>query len=145
MLNDIWAHDRDWSAIIQVGFVNHASSAKIGVVDGSHGRRDATNRRVADGLLGILHLSGLVADDCSNVLAVTAGIGDGLIVLHGQVFTFLAFEIVVDIGDGRRNFKDDEDVRAQIEDLLGNVVVDAGNKRNHRDHGGYSDNHAEQR
>ena len=43
------------------------------------------------------------------------------------------------------SFGDDEDVRSQIEDLLGNVAVDAVDERHYGDDRGHANHHAQQR
>src|SRR6202044_618313 len=45
----------------------------------------------------------------------------------------------------RRHLGDDEDVGAQIENLMRHVIVDPGNESHHCDHGSNTDHHSEQR
>ena len=52
----------------------------------------------------------------------------------------LAVEKLVDVGDHGRDFADDENVRAEVENFLRHVAIDAvdesdyGNNRSHADH-----------
>ena len=67
-----------------------------------------------------------------------------LIILECQFFAFLAFEIVVHIGDCRRHFENNEDIRAQVKHLLRHIIVDTGDERDHGDYGSYANDHAQQ-
>ena len=74
-----------------------------------------------------------------------AGLQHRLVVLHGQVFAFLALEQLVDVGDHGRDFADDENIGAEIEDFLCNVSIDAIDERHYGDHRGHADDNSEQR
>src|SRR5580658_7364278 len=74
-----------------------------------------------------------------------AGVCHSLVVLYRQVLALLSLQEVVHVGDGGRNFEDQENVRTQIEYLLGHVVVDTGDEGDDGDNGSHSDDDAEQR
>src|SRR5436853_7933086 len=69
---------------------------------------------------------------------------DGLIVVHSQILALLAFEKLVDVGDDGTDFADDENVSAEIKDLLCHVSIDAVDKRNHSDDSRYANHHSKQ-
>ena len=144
MIDNVGTHHCDRSPIIQIRLIQHPARTEIGIINGRHRRSDAAHGCVADGLLGVLDVAGLVANHGTDVCAMTAGIGNRLIILHGQVFPLLALEEVVDVGDGRRNLENDENVGSQIEDFLGHVIVDPGDEGDHGNYGRYSDDYTEQ-
>ena len=79
----------------------------------------------------------------TNIFAAPAARRYSLIVLHVEVFALFALQVVIHVGDGGGNFEDEENIRAQVEDLLRHVIVDAGDEGDHSDHGSHSDHYAE--
>ena len=70
---------------------------------------------------------------------------DGFIVVPVKLFAFLKFEEVVDVGDDGGLIGDAENVRAEIEDLGGNVLIGAVDEADDGDDGGNADDHADKR
>ena len=137
---DVRADDRHRGPALEVSFVEHAAGLQIHVKDRRHGRRQALYPSVANGLFVIFHMPIQITQRRANVQAVLACLQDRPVILHVEVFALFAFQKVVNIGDGRGDFEDNEHVGAESEDPLGNVPVDAvheGDYRNHRRHADY--------
>ena len=67
------------------------------------------------------------------------GFQHGLVILHVEIFPFLALKKLIDIGHHRRHLADDEYISAQIEYLLRHVAIDSVHKGNHGDYRSYTD------
>ena len=130
--------------IVQVGRVDHSTRAQVSVINGSHRGRDASHRSIADRLLGKFHMSGLVAENRAHILAMAARVCNYLIVLHGQIFSLFPLEEVIHVRNRRGDLKDDENIGAEIKNLLRHVVVDPRNERDHSDHSRHPNHHSKQ-
>src|SRR5216117_1058310 len=64
--------------------------------------------------------------------AVRASLSHRMVILHGEVLAFLAFQELINIRDDRTDFADDENVGAEIENLLGYVAIDSVDERDNR-------------
>src|SRR5579864_5724470 len=74
-----------------------------------------------------------------------ASIGDHLVIFHFQILAFLGFQKVLDVRLYRGHLAHDEDVGTEIEDFLGDVVVNAGDEGDNGDDRSYTDDDTQKR
>ena len=144
IVHNVGPNDGHIGTVGLIIIVKHAARSQVHIENGSHGRRQSSYPGVADGLLSIFDVTAWIEGRRPEHHAMPAFLEDGLIVVHSQILALLAFEKLVDVGDDGTDFTDDENVSAQIKDLLCHVSIDAVDKGNHSDDGGYSNYHSEQ-
>ena len=112
--------------------------------DFRHLVRKSDDVRIGEIVRAVFHLADL-ARIGGNGHAALAVVADRLVVVEVEFPALLARFPLVDVRNDRRRAIDHEDVRAQIEDLFGHVVVQAVHEAHDGDHGHHADHHAQQR
>ena len=144
IVHDVGANHAHLRTVFLIVFVEHAAGGEIEIKNRRHRGSQPPYPGVGDGLLLVSYVPAGVDGRSPNHGAVLAGLEHRLVVLHGQVFALLAFEKLVNVGDDGSHFADDENISAQIEDLLRHVAVDSVDEGDHGDHGSHADHHAQQ-
>src|SRR2546427_1238252 len=121
IVHNVGPNDGQIGTVGLIIIVKHAARSQIHIENGSHGRRQSSYPGVADGLLSIFDVTAGIEGRRPEHHAMPAFLEDGLIVVHSQILALLAFEKLVDVGDDGTDFTDDENVSAQIKDLLCHV------------------------
>ena len=120
-------------------------SVEIEVVDAVHAGRPAADDCVGTIQLGVFHIAvgqtGPMRPRSCRPRNLRARPDSP----PAYVFALQAVEVFVDVGNGVGGLVDDEDVGAEIEDLLCDVAVDAVHKGDDRDQRRHRDHDAEQR
>ena len=106
-------------------------------------RSETTHPRITNRLFTVLHVPIRVEGRSPDQHAVRASFGDCMVILHGEVLAFLAFQELINIRDDRTDFADDENVGAEIENLLGYVAIDSVDKRYNGNYRRNSNHHPE--
>ena len=127
-----------------VSFVDRAPGTQINIQNGRHRGGQSPYKCIGNGLLAVLHLAGKVRDHGPQVGAPSATFGDRVIVLERDVFASFAFEQLVNIGDDRGMFVDDENIRPEIENFLSDIAVDPTDEGEYGNHGADADHYAQQ-
>src|SRR5208337_4943499 len=143
-IHDVRPDDYDGGVVPHVDVVDDAPGGEVNIENRYHGGRHAADDGVGDGLLAILDIASIVTQPGSHPFAMLAGFEDGFVVLHGQVLALFTFEVFVDVGNGRGILENNENVGSEIENLRRDITVDAVDERDHGNHRGHSDHHAEQ-
>src|SRR5436309_13320424 len=145
MIDDIGADHCDVGTIVLIVLVPHAAEGHVDVENRSHRWLHPSYPYVVDRLLTVLYVAGKVRERCADQGAPLAALKHGLVVLHREVLALLTFEQLIDVGDHRGHLTNDENIRAEIKDLLRYVSVDAIDERDHGDDCRHADHDTEQR
>src|SRR5437667_3749760 len=142
-VDDIGADHGYVRTIVHVVFIQPAAGRQINVEDGAVRRSETTYPRITNRLLTVFHVPIGVEGRSPDQHAVRASLSHRMVILHGEVLAFLAFQELINIRDDRTDFADDENVGAEIENLLGYVAIDSVDKRYNGNHRRNSNHHPE--
>ena len=87
--------------MFQIRFSEHSPRINIDVPRHRYCGRHSPHHRVAERMLAIFHMAGLFEGVRSHVRAKLAPLPHRAVIVHGQVFAFHRFDIVIDVR-GRR-------------------------------------------
>src|SRR6185437_3482821 len=144
VLHNIVADNGHSGAAFQIVFIEHAAFDQVEVHDWRHRRGEPAHPGVCARLLSIAHVAVSVEGGSAHIGAPLAVLEHSAVVLQGQVLAFVLFQVLVNVGDHAAGFAHDKDVRAQAEDTLGHVAVDAAHEGDHGDYRRHPDHHPQQ-
>src|SRR4029077_263584 len=137
--------DADGGAVPQGGLDSGRNVDQVGVVETRHGGGPSAHTRVGNEVCAVAHLAVFLRDGSADILAGAAGGADAFLILEVKLAALLGLLVLVDVGDDGRAAVDEENVGAEVEDLFGDVAIEAVDDADDGDDGGDADDHAEER
>ena len=144
IFHEVPADYADGSGASEIGVRDVPSADEINVVEPRHLGGPRAQIGVFHGIQAGFGLHA-ASERGTDLLASLAKIANGLVIVPEDLLAFLELHEVVHVGHDGWLLGQAENIRAEVEDFGGHVLVRAVDQADHGDHGGDADDHAEQR